>query len=336
MTTSTFRVERPTIDAHQVGSYYPDSFRRATDLRYPSLTTTVPREFVHRAAVAEVMLTDWEQVDDTRFRVAAQWPRSHSFFTPIDGEYHDPLMVTETVRQIGYLLAHAGFGVPIDHQFLLWNLTVTVHPEHLRVRQTPASLDIKVTCTDLKRRGNGDLAGLHYETEFRRDGQLVATGGATFTCTTPAAYRRVRGDHAFGANDPYALPLTAPAAPQSVGRTSPVDVVLSPVGEPNRWQLRVDTRHPVLFDHPVDHVPGMLLLESARQAAAGALGRSSILPLSITGDFRRYVELATPCTIDACLVPEQLPDGSELVLVTGHQDDVLCFSASLTVAPEDR
>ncbi|MFJ6797972.1 ScbA/BarX family gamma-butyrolactone biosynthesis protein [Streptomyces sp. NPDC091268] len=294
----------------------------------------MPREFVHRAAVAEVMLTDWEQLDDVRFKVAAQWPRSHSFFTPIDGEFHDPLMVTETVRQVGSLLAHAGFGVPFDHKFLLWNLTLAVHPEHLRVHQAPASIDIEVTCTNVKRRGNGDLAGMCYEAEFRRDGQLVATGGAAFTCTSPAAYLRVRGELASAGDEQSALPLTAPAAPQSVGRTSPVDVVLSPTGEANLWQLRVDTRHPVLFDHPVDHVPGMVLMEAARQAAAGALGRSSLLPLSLAGDFRRYVELGAPCTIEACAVPELLPDGSELVLVTGHQDGALCFSASVTAQPQ--
>ncbi|UYM25979.1 hypothetical protein NQP46_32805 [Streptomyces albus] len=44
--------------------------------RYPaSLTTTVPKEFVHRSGVAEVMLTRWERVDDTHFTLSAQLPR---------------------------------------------------------------------------------------------------------------------------------------------------------------------------------------------------------------------------------------------------------------------
>ncbi|WP_260845011.1 AfsA-related hotdog domain-containing protein [Streptomyces sp. SLBN-31] len=57
---------------------------------------------------------------------------------------------------------------------------------------------------------------------------------------------------------------------------SPTDVVLSPLGQPHRWQLRVDTRHPVLFDHIVDHVPGMLLIEAARQAATATLGHTTL------------------------------------------------------------
>ncbi|MFF8732844.1 AfsA-related hotdog domain-containing protein [Streptomyces sp. NPDC015171] len=37
-----------------------------------------------------------------------------------------------------------------------------------------------------------------------------------------------------------------------------------------RWQLRIEQDHPVLFGHPVDHAPGMLLLEALRQAAHGS------------------------------------------------------------------
>ncbi|MEV7415217.1 ScbA/BarX family gamma-butyrolactone biosynthesis protein [Streptomyces sp. NPDC089919] len=293
-------------------------------------TSTVAKELVHRAAVAEVLLTDWQRVDDTHFTVAAQWPRSHSFFTPIDGEYHDPLMAAETIRQVGSLLAHAEFGVPFDHHFLLWDLALTVRPDQLRIRQTPASLHLEITCTEVKRRG-GVLTGLRYEARVLREGHEVATGGLSYTCAGPAVYRRVRPDRALS-GEVRALPLTAPAAPQSVGRTSPVDVVLSPDGRPGRWRLRVDTRHPVLFDHPVDHVPGMVLLEAARQAAAAALGRSTFLPLSFDNRFTRYAELDVPCVIEAHRLYPATPGAAAAVEVTGHQDGALVFSSTVTAA----
>lgn len=72
----------------------------------PRLTTTVPREYVHRAAVSEVLLTGWEAAaepagpDPDEFAVSAQWPRSHSFFTQ-SGGYQDPMLLIESVRQIG-------------------------------------------------------------------------------------------------------------------------------------------------------------------------------------------------------------------------------------------
>ncbi|MFG2327721.1 AfsA-related hotdog domain-containing protein, partial [Streptomyces sp. NPDC048568] len=61
-------------------------------------TSTVPSELVHRAAVAEVMLTDWQRLTETRYTMRAQWPRGHSFFTPLNGN-HDPLIAAETIRQ---------------------------------------------------------------------------------------------------------------------------------------------------------------------------------------------------------------------------------------------
>lgn len=331
MSASTFHAERPTVAAYQ-GAVAADPRFDLTGLRCPTLTTTVPKELVHRAAVAEVMLTDWQREDDTRFRVEAQWPRSHSFFTPIDGEYHDPLMVAETIRQIGSLLGHAEFGVPFGHHFLLWDFDLTIHPEYLDVRRTPASLDIEITCSEVKRRG-GNLAGLTYESAVRREGQLVATGRISYTCVSPAVYERIRPERVFS-EDHRPLPLTAPTAPQSVGRTSPADVVLSPIGERNRWQLRLDSRHPVLFDHPVDHVPGMVLLEAARQGAAATLDRSSFLPLSINSDFKRYAELDEPCFIEAHRLCPATPGGEETVRVTGHQGGELVFSSLVTAAPQ--
>ncbi|MER7111314.1 ScbA/BarX family gamma-butyrolactone biosynthesis protein [Streptomyces sp. NPDC000229] len=286
----------------------------------------MPKEFVHRAAVAEVMLTDWRRRSDTRFDVTAQWPRGHSFFSPISG-HHDPLLAAETIRQVGSLLAHAEFGVPFGHHFLMWDLDYSVEPEHLLVGDAPASLDIDVVCTDVKRRG-GALAGLRYTAVIRRNGHLAVTGSASYTCTSPAVYRRLRAGRGLEDGRPP-IPLTAPASPQSVGRTSPMDVVLSPTGEERRWQLRADSRHHVLFDHPVDHVPGMVLMEAARQAAAALLGDGGMYPLAMTSHFTRYAELNAPCLVEATPLPGA-ETGRRSVRVTGHQEGEHVFSSTVT------
>jgi hypothetical protein len=110
-------------------------------------------------------------------------------------------------------------------------------------------------------------------------------------------------------------------------------VVLSPTAGPNVWQLRVDTRHPVLFDHQLDHVPGMLLLEAARQGATAALGARSILPLTMACDFRKYVELDLPCVIEA--VPESAggPGTPAVVRIIGRQQDEPVFTCVVTALP---
>ncbi|MET9995247.1 ScbA/BarX family gamma-butyrolactone biosynthesis protein [Streptomyces mutabilis] len=327
MTASTFRFERPSIEQTTTEADL-SPFRAA--LCHGPLTTTVPRELVHRAAVAEVMLTDWRRLGDTHFAMTAQWPRGHSFFTPVDGIHHDPLIAAETIRQVGALLAHAEFGVPFGHQFLMEELALTVHPEELRVGRTPAALDLDVTCAEVRKRG-GRLAGLRYEATVLREGRLAASGRFSFSVISPAVYRRLRPERVF---DPGHCPiaLTAPVAPQTVGRLSPADVVLSPTGDTNRWQLRVDTRHPVLFDHQVDHVPGMVLLEAARQAATAVLDRPSVLPLGLACEFTKYTELDRPCLIDALLLPKGAAGDPDTVLVTGHQDGEPVFSTTVTAA----
>ncbi|MEU9233622.1 ScbA/BarX family gamma-butyrolactone biosynthesis protein [Streptomyces subrutilus] len=331
MSASTFHVERPAIAAYQaacMAEQRPD----LAALRYATLTTTVPKELVHRAAVAEVMLTGWRREDDTRFRVQAQWPRSHSFFVPIDGEYHDPLMITETIRQAGVLLSHTEFGVPLGYQFLVREIGLTVHPEYLEIDHAPASVEIEVTCFDMKRRGDR-FGGMTYDAVVRREGQIVATGRISFTCVSQAVYERVRPQRVFEA-DHRPVALTAPTAPQNVGRTSPADVVLSPIGHSNRWLLRLNTRHPVLFDHPVDHVPGMLLLEAARQGAAAVLNRSSFLPLSVRTEYKQYTELDEPCFVEAHRLGPDSPGGAERVRVSGYQGGTLTFTSLVTAAPD--
>jgi hypothetical protein len=327
MSASTFRIDRaiPRAARSEHRTTVPAGI---SDLRYASFTTTVPKELVHRASVSEVMLTDWEFKAEDQFVVTAQWPRRHSFYATVE-DCHDPLIVAETIRQAGILLGHAEYGVPLDYRFLMWDLAIVVKPQHMLVDAAPATLSIEITCKDVKRR-RGDLSGLRYEALIFRNGHLAATGGARFTCVSPAVYERLRAPRSGAAIRP--IPLTAPLAPQDVTRLSPTDVVLSPADEPGQWQLRVDTRHPVLFDHPVDHIPGMLLLEAARQAVVAHMGRPC-LPLDVTAEFTRYGELDAPCLIKVHPMPGPHPAGTERVLVTGHQEDTLVFRTVVAAAP---
>lgn len=86
----------------------------------------------------------------------------------------------------------------------------------------------------------------------------------------------------------------------------------------------------MLFDDPVDHVPGMLLLEAARQAAHAACAPSGpVLVSSMEVSFNRYVEFDTPCLIDARSEPTTGPDST--VRVDARQGYVLAFTASATL-----
>lgn len=265
----------------------------------PTLTTTVAKEYVHRAALSEVFLTGWNKVGPDTFTVSAQWPRSHSFYVSEHGMY-DPLLLCETVRQTFPLLTHVAYNVPFGHQLSWSRFQFAVNPQALRMERTPADLQIHAVFSDI--RYHKQLpAMMTMHLEVVRNDSLVAMVSTRFGCHSPAVYQRMRA----GRSDVAEIFAGAPQPPEpvsrsSVGRLRKQDIVLSPTEERRRWQLRVDTSHPVLFDHAVDHVPGMLLLEAVRQAsnATQPLGRST-MPTSMDISFNRYVEFGEPCWIEA-------------------------------------
>ena len=133
--------------------------------------------------------------------------------------------------------------------------------------------------------------------ECIRDGELIATAEVTWSCVSEASYARLRGSrHAtFPTDSSESLP--DPVRPQLVGRTRDIDVVIAPTAMDGAWRLRADRRHPVMFEHTVDHVPGMVAMEAARQAALVVVGQPCALPLAGKFTFDRYIELDEPCVI---------------------------------------
>ncbi|MFC6067211.1 ScbA/BarX family gamma-butyrolactone biosynthesis protein [Streptomyces ochraceiscleroticus] len=296
-----------------------------------ALTTTVPREYVHRSSVTEVFLTGWRGRGPGAWTVDAQWPRAHSFYGPAHG-MHDPVMLVETVRQAGLLLNHVGHGIPLGHPVIWGSMQYIVDPEALEVAATPADVEVHVNDHDIVRRGSR-LSGMRQTFDAIRDGRHLGRVECTFTCHAPAVYRRLRGSYAdLDHTLARVIPPAAPVSPALVGRDRTADVVLSPTGEAGRWQLRTDTTHPVLFDHPVDHVPGMLLVEAARQAAYATVGHGHSTAVAMDCSFVRYAELDVPCWIRArALTPDAAGLPRVAVRAEHHGDSV--FTATVTCAP---
>ncbi|MEU8929170.1 ScbA/BarX family gamma-butyrolactone biosynthesis protein [Streptomyces sp. NPDC048409] len=296
----------------------------------PRLTTTVPKEYVHRASLAEVFLTGCTAQDDgLRFSLTGQWPRAHTFFNSADGSSHDPLQAAETFRQAGMFVTHAEHGVPLGHHFVLWSLSCHTDLERLRIGSRPTDFELDVTCPDTAPRGRASARRMGIGFALRRDGLPVAHGDGVYSIVTPSVYARLR------ANRPTLRTASAdpavggrPMPPAAVGRTSPADVVLTPTDTPGRWLLTPDLTHPILFDHGGDHLPGMVLLEGARQAACARLAPRALIPASTSTTFDRYVELDSPCWVD---VTEVVPggDGTVTVRVIGRQGGETVFTSTV-------
>lgn len=287
----------------------------------------VAQQSVHKLNASEVLLTGWRRTADDRFVVTARWPGDHAFYAVRDHR-HDPLLLSETIRQTFPLLAHEAYGVPIGHHLVWDTYAWCLDPEMLRADGTPADLELRVTAQDVVRR-RGSVAVLSLAYDVVRDGMPLAAATSRFTIQAPAVYQRLRGGH----GDPAAVrPIPVPPAVPApeVGREDPRDVVLAPADAPRRWQLRIDTDHAVLFDHPVDHAPGMLLLEAARQAVHGVSGRPPVSVTAMDVRFHRYAELDAPSWVEARRSGSDT-EGRPRLVVTGSQDGRELFSCTVTL-----
>ncbi|MEV5986797.1 ScbA/BarX family gamma-butyrolactone biosynthesis protein [Streptomyces sp. NPDC052051] len=283
----------------------------------------VDRTLVHRAHLRDVLPTRLTQHSDTRFSVSARWPREHALYLTPDGRYTASL-VLETIRQATLLVSHAGLGVPQGHQFVMWELCHRLEPDWLPARSAdPTSLTLEVEVTEVRRRASVP-ASATMEMVLKSEDRTVGSGSIRFNVTSPAAYTRIRGQVPTTSSlAPHAV-LPTPVDPKAVHRGRTCDVVLTPEDAPDTWQLRADLSNELFFDRPNDHVPAMVLVEAAQQAAHLSTATGRFSPQASEMNFGRYVELGTPCRIEAH--PGIADDGTARVEVTGHQDGQLAFT----------
>lgn len=234
-----------------------------------SWSRTVPRELVHRTSTAEVLLTDvCPSLERNVFDAAASWPRSHPTF-PRDGAYlHSPLILVETMRQLGIYLPLRHYGVPPGFRLLITDLFFRLDPD-LEPHATMNSTDVscRAAVSDIRTGLEGTVTGLRMEVSMRVGTQVFARAGGGARFVSPARYAAMRGVRAT-ARPPVPAGHCVRPDPERIGAGHARDVMIA-VGDDGAVRLRpADPRHPFFFDHPSDHVPGMVLLEAARQAGA--------------------------------------------------------------------
>lgn len=301
----------------------PALFKAPADFR------PVPPELVHKLDRDEVLLTGWRETARDAFEATARWPRNHGFYQSAMGTC-DPLMIAETIRQLLPLLSHSAYNVPLGHHLIWEDFHYSLDSAALSCEGVAVDLHLSVRTTEISWRGNR-AAAMTLHTKIHRGMQRVGEARTRFTINSPAVYKRLRGRYAdihqamAGAVRPV-VPLDS----GRVGRTSLYDVVLCPGPGPATWQLCVDTSHPVLFDHPLDHVPGMLLLEAVRQAAVATVYPHRVIPVSVSTEFHRYVEFDAPCWVSAQVLPPQTPQQARLQ-ISLHQGEALACRAVIGV-----
>lgn len=317
----------------------PTGVRRAL-----SFEAAVTRRLAHRSSVSEVLPTDTAEVGGSRYLVAAQGPRSHLLFNDGADRFIDLLVLVETVRQGGTVVAHRFLDVPLELAFVLRSATLEITDvEALRMSSTPAEIVADLSLTDIVTTA-GVVSRMSADAVVHVNGRPAARGGGAMIAVPLDTYRRIRPP-SLKRSPRHLDDGVVPLAPGLVGRSNPRNVVLGVQAEPpgdgaNDFSLIVDPSHPHFFDHPQDHVPGTLLLEAARQAGVVAAARATATApgdLVVTGctiSFQRYVELGRPTRCRATAGRPVLPRGGGLRVPVDfeiRQGDAPAALASLNV-----
>ncbi len=294
--------------------------------RHLSHLQTVPRHMVHRAAVSEVFLTDAQALGGDRFLVAAQWPRDHALYYPDSGGLTDPLVFVETIRQTMVYLAHAYYDIPLTHRFIGSHFQFEItDPEMFRVTDVPLQPVLEARWTELESLPPNRVS-LRVDVELIIAGSVCGRGSVSAIALDDKRYRLLRRRGAPSAAAAEAqVPQQGTRIPAAcVGRLREKDCVLERVSRSD-WQIRAAVGHAILFDHPTDHVPMMMMLEGFRQLGH-LLSRTS----SSCGEAGEPAVFLTAASID-CLAFAELDAPIRLQVHSGYEPASRGGSAELRV-----
>ncbi|KMS81555.1 ScbA/BarX family gamma-butyrolactone biosynthesis protein [Streptomyces flaveolus] len=301
------------------------------------------KQYAGKVDLTEVLVADWHPVTDRTHAVTVEWPAHHPFYTTT-AHRHGLLFFIESVRQALAVASHLGLGVPRGYRMGWERLTCTASPEALVTGPDPSVVRLTITHDDVVRRKSG-VCRLTARVQATRNGIPLGTAHIGYTAYPPALYDRLRGARADAkAAFARALPPGPAVEPALVGRTDTRDVTLAPDpsgtsagpgGTPRRWALRSDTTHRILFDHPHDHIPGMVLLEAVIQAAHADAAPLAAVPVELDTVFHRYVEFDLPCAIVTDDTGTDEP-GRQRRRVSGVQDGQTAFTTLITSIVPDQ
>lgn len=179
------------------------------------------RQFVHRLAPSQVLLTDVRATGPDEFRAVARWPRAQAAGEAVgggggvgggdggrgvgdgggvggDGGRNEPMLVAETLRQLGVYLPQRFYGVTADSRLLVEELRFALGSagQDGAEAQVPPGAEIGCTVRAERRSAGGSDSGhmrsLDLQVRLSADGREIARADVVARVLCPAAYRAVR------------------------------------------------------------------------------------------------------------------------------------------------
>ncbi|MQY14110.1 hypothetical protein SRB5_42720 [Streptomyces sp. RB5] len=299
----------------------------------PGSGVTGTSHLIHRTPARDHYFLDAPSLGEENFELAGELPLDHPLFNGGAGHFHDMLVATETIREVGELIGHRYFAIPADRPGLFYQFTLTLTdlaawrdtgagdtlPLATRIRARPANV-----VNDVPR-------GLDFHLGLTLGDRPCADGTARLVFLNSQVYRKHVAHTRWAKlsapeldDAPDGEPVAVAAA--EAGRRDPDTVVISEPADTTRgwltcWLL-TEGISPV-FGTAGGRLTGLHLLEALRQASVVAVGRTHGLDPdrstlgSVQVHFRGQAELDLPLRCVAVAGPlGRDPEGRASVPVT--------------------
>jgi len=314
----------------------PPTERAVIETAAPPIEQHATRTLTHKRFPENVLLAEIHACADDHFRCVGRIPSDHRFFNDcgrVPG--NDILFYTEVGRQASLAVTHAFLDVGPDDVFIFERSEAAVTDAVWRISQQPSldSVVIEIKVRETVRRKNKAVNRVVADHVMFVGDEVVFRGTGTWTVQSAALFKRLRRTAEAGSSAPEEHPDPQQPYPSNVVITSPRDLE---DGTGISTSLIVNRAHPYFFDHPCDHVPGMLLLEGCAQLALGAVAQSAAASsaraavMAYDMDFTQFVECTLPTTLTARPVSSSGPLAPSIEIIVS-QRGVMAGVARLTV-----
>lgn len=256
----------------------------------------IDRSAAHRSTRSESLVWAIESVSETSWRADVEIPRSHWLCHPTPDRVPVTLLA-EAFRQAGLAICVAGLGMGQSVHFVVSSMTVRVEPESLRFPRFGAlegTLDVRFA-------GVKHRKGIPHVLEVEYELPGIASGRVDARVLVDSDYRAIRRNAVI-------LDDTVREFGGELIET------VERGAEHLTARLGIDESDPFFFDHPVDHLPGMLLLHSASVVHERVHG---VPPRFLTISFPAFGELRAETMIGATVgahgVEAEFTQGGRLI-----------------------
>ncbi|MFQ5527230.1 MAG: AfsA-related hotdog domain-containing protein [Thermoanaerobaculia bacterium] len=293
---------------------------------------------MHRNYIDHVLITDVARLDDDYFLCAGRLPQLHGYFNEVrQTPCCNVFSASEIARQASLAISHRYLEIPEGFAQIMHSARGRMEDAWDDRTVAPRSPEflLEVRLIDRRYRKTGELIGVNADYTGYSDFSKVYRSHGEWTLVPKKLYQRLRHQASDSISQDQAEAMRSQAIePSSVGRKTTENVFISnPTAESHGYStyLITDSAHPYFFEHEIDHVPGMLLLEGCYQfavAVSGAVDVRSPEDLTLqryTMCFHRFAGLGAPVRLAA--IPgslERISNGNEVRVfeITASQDEV--------------